>query len=89
MRVIVFDDNVLSLIRIKQLQRNYPTESTLNGDVNWAAVWAGLGMPSVEVATESEFRNALRETRDHRGPVLIATKITADTYPATIRALRG
>jgi acetolactate synthase-1/2/3 large subunit len=88
-RVIVFDDNVLSLIRIKQLQRNYPTESTFNGDVNWAAVGAGFGIPAMEVRTEQELRAALRDTRDHKGPALIAAKITADTYPATIRALRG
>jgi acetolactate synthase-1/2/3 large subunit len=88
-RVIVFDDNVLSLIRIKQLQRNYPTESTLNGDVNWAAVGAGFGIPALEVRTEPELRAALRDTCGESGPVLIAAKITADNYPATMRALRG
>jgi acetolactate synthase-1/2/3 large subunit len=88
-RVIVFDDNVLSLIRIKQLQRNYPTESTFNGDVNWAAVGHGFGIPALEVRTEQELRTALRDTHDHNGPVIIAAKITADTYPATICALRG
>ena len=88
-RVIVFDDNFLSLIRIKQLQRNYPVESTFNGDVDWAQVGAGLGIPAREVRTESELRTALAESRDYPGPLLIAAKITADTYPATIRALRG
>jgi acetolactate synthase-1/2/3 large subunit len=88
-RVIVFDDNVLSLIRIKQLQRDRPVESTFNGDVNWAVVGHGFGIPAVEVRTEQELRTALRDTRNHNGPVLIAAKITAETYPATIRALRG
>jgi acetolactate synthase-1/2/3 large subunit len=88
-RVIVFDDSVLSLIRIKQLQRNYPVESTYNGEVEWASVGAGMGVLSKQARTEDEFRRALTETHDHPGPVLIAAKITADTYPATIRALRG
>jgi len=88
-RVIVFDDNVLNLIRIKQIQRDYPTESTFNGNVNWAAVGDGFGIPAMEVRTEQELRTALRDTRDHNGPVLIAAKITGDTYSATMRALRG
>ncbi len=88
-RVIVFDDSVLSLIRIKQLQRHYPTESTFNGEVDWAAVAAGLGVVAREARTEDELCAALNETRHYAGPVLIAAKITADTYPATIRALRG
>ena len=88
-RVIVFDDSVLSLIRIKQLERHYPTESTFSGEVDWAAVAAGFGVVAREARTEDELRTALNETRHHAGPVLIAAKITADTYPATIRALRG
>ena len=88
-RIIVFDDSVLSLIRIKQQQRHYPVGSTFNGEVDWAAVGAGLGVIAREVRTEDELRAALIGTRDHPGPVLIAAKITADTYPATIRALRG
>ena len=88
-RVIVFDDSVLSLIRIKQQQRHYPTGSTFNGEVDWAAVGAGLGVIAREVRTEDELRAALIETRDHAGPVLIAAKTTADIYPATILALRG
>jgi acetolactate synthase-1/2/3 large subunit len=88
-RVIVFDDNVLNLIRIKQIQRDYPTESTFNGNVNWAAVGDGFGIAAMEVQTEQELRTALRDTRGHNGPVLIAAKINGDTYPATMRALRG
>lgn len=85
----MFDDAALSLIKIKQVQRGYRTDGVSIGEIDWPAVCAGLGVCGRRVSSEELLRTCLRETANHRGPVLIAAEIDADTYEATIRALRG
>ena len=88
-RVIVFDDRTLSLIRVKQQQRGYATRGVAMGATKWDHIGAAFGVATRTVADESALTAALGETEDLRGPVLIAAQIAADTYDATIRALRG
>ncbi|MBZ5622503.1 MAG: thiamine pyrophosphate-binding protein [Acidobacteriia bacterium] len=89
LRIIVFADGELSLIKVKQEQRGYRTDGVSIGDIDWQSVGAGFGVRSVEARTEAMLAVCLRETVDHPGPVLIAARISAATYRATIRALRG
>jgi acetolactate synthase-1/2/3 large subunit len=89
LRIIVFQDDELSLIKIKQEQRGYRTDGVSIGAIDWRAVARGFGLVGHEACTEDEFRSCLRQTADCAGPVLIAAKISAGTYGATIRALRG
>jgi acetolactate synthase-1/2/3 large subunit len=89
LRIIVFDDTELSLIRIKQVQRGYRTDSMAMGEVDWRSVGKGLGLLAVTADSETSLRDMLRETLNHKGPVLIAAKIDPSTYPELIRALRG
>jgi acetolactate synthase-1/2/3 large subunit len=89
LRIIVFEDGVLSLIRLKQVQRGYRTDGVSLGEIDWRAVASGLGLTSASAATEDELRQCLRDTADAPGPVLIAARINAETYHDTIRALRG
>lgn len=88
-RVIVFDDGVLNLIKIKQIQRGYRTDGVTIGKIDWEGLAASLGVLGKQAQTEAEFRAALKDTIEHRGPVLIAASITENTYPGTMRALRG
>ncbi len=89
LRIVVFDDGALTLIRLKQEQRGYATAGTDMGAVDWQAVACGFGVTARRAADEAEFRAALRETAEHPGPVLIAARISTRTYPALMRALRG
>ena len=89
LRIIVFDDGELSLIRIKQVQRGYRTDGVSIGAIDWQSVGAGFGVLARQAASEAALRDCLRETAAHPGPVLIAASIDAGTYRETIRALRG
>ncbi|HXY02189.1 MAG TPA: thiamine pyrophosphate-dependent enzyme, partial [Terriglobales bacterium] len=89
LRIIVFDDNVLSLIKIKQIKRGYRTDGVTIGAMNWAAIANSMGVLGRSASTEGELRTCLQETAEHPGPVLIAAKVSVDTYPETMRALRG
>ncbi len=88
-RVVVFDDGDLTLIKIKQEQRGYRPDGVTIGDIDWRAIGAGFGVATVQAGTEESLRACLRETADHPGPVLIAARITPTTYEATMQALRG
>ncbi len=88
-RIVVFDDRALSLIRIKQLQRGYAPDGTALAAVDWRAVGRGLGLVAHQVDTAAALRSCLAETAEAAGPVLIAATVSPSTYPETIRALRG
>jgi acetolactate synthase-1/2/3 large subunit len=89
LRIIAFDDGVLSLIKIKQIQNGYATDGVSIGAVDWEALGKGLGVLAFQAGGEATLRDRLRNTANHEGPVLIAASITPDTYLPTMRALRG
>ena len=89
LRIIVFDDRELSLIKIKQERRGYRGDGITIGETDWRAVGTGLGVLAVQADNETVLREHLLDTRDHPGPVLIAAKVAARTYQETIRAVRG
>lgn len=89
LRIIVFDDAALSLIKTKQMQRGYAIMGTDMGVTDWESVGTGLGLLARKAQTEETLRTCLIDTANHPGPVLIAAKVSTQTYPATIVALRG
>jgi acetolactate synthase-1/2/3 large subunit len=89
LRIIVFQDDELSLIKIKQEQRGYRTDGVSIGEIDWRLVANGFGVKAQDAITETHLRSCLHQTADYPGPVLIAAKISAGSYAATIRALRG
>jgi len=89
LRIIVFDDGELSLIKIKQVDRGYQPIGISMGPIDWKSVGAGLGVLGVTANSKATLRACLRETATHPGPVLIAAKINPETYRSTIRVLRG
>jgi acetolactate synthase-1/2/3 large subunit len=89
LRILVFEDGELSLIKVKQEQRGYRTDGLAIGPIDWAGVAGGFGVTARRAATEADLRRALQETADVVGPVLIAASVNAAAYDPTIRALRG
>ncbi len=89
LRVIVFDDGELSLIKVKQEQRGYQTSGVSLGPTDWLALGAAFGMAAYTPATEKELEQVLAQTAGYQGPVLIAAKVNPQSYRPTIRALRG
>jgi acetolactate synthase-1/2/3 large subunit len=89
LRIIVFDDGELSLIKVKQIQRGYRPIGVSIGAIDWKSVGDGLGVWALTANSEETLESCLNETVKHPGPVLIAAKITPEPYRATIRALRG
>jgi acetolactate synthase-1/2/3 large subunit len=88
-RVVVFADGDLSLIKLKQSQRGLRNDGVTIGDVDWQAVGCGFGVMSRRAASEVELARVMGETAAHPGPVLIAAHISPRTYTDIIRALRG
>lgn len=89
LRIIVFDDGALSLIKIKQIQRGYRTDGVTIGEIDWPAVSAGMGVPGWRAESEESLRRCLRETASLPGPALIDARISAGGYPEMMRVLRG
>jgi len=89
LRIIVFQDDELSLIKIKQEQRGYRTNGVSIGEIDWGLVASGFGVSAHDATSETHLRSALQQTTDCPGPALIAARISTGTYGATIRALRG
>ncbi len=89
LRVVVFDDGDLSLIKIKQVQRGYHTDGVSLGAVDWVALGEGLGLAAFRARDESQLARCLSEAATIPGPALIAAEIDPQTYGPTMKALRG
>jgi acetolactate synthase-1/2/3 large subunit len=89
LRIIVFDDGALSLIKIKHIKSRHLADAVSIGEVDWSAVGSGLGVLTRKADCPEILRACLRETVGHPGPVLIASKIALEPYQANLRALRG
>lgn len=89
LRIIVFDDSTLSLIRIKQAQRGYRPDGVGFGEIDWPALGASLGVPTYQAGDAQSLERCLRDTMEHAGPVMIAARIDPEPYLDIMRALRG
>jgi acetolactate synthase-1/2/3 large subunit len=89
LRVLVFNDGNLSLIKIKQAQRGYHTDGVSLGAVDWVALGEGLGLAAFRARDESQLARCLGEAATIPGPALIAAEIDPQTYGPTMKALRG
>jgi acetolactate synthase-1/2/3 large subunit len=89
LRVIVFGDGELSLIKVKQVQRGYRADASRMGPIDWPALAEAFGVIGRRAETELELRDALHGAGAVEGPALIAVKVNAKAYEETIRVLRG
>jgi acetolactate synthase-1/2/3 large subunit len=86
---VVFNDGALSLIDIKQQQRQLPQAGVRWARADFAAIAKGFGARGFRAATEAEYRAALRAAFAHDGPSLVDVQVDPGGYPAQLQAMRG
>jgi acetolactate synthase-1/2/3 large subunit len=86
---IVFRDDSLSLIEIKQQARKLAPAGVALGGVDWQAIARGFGVQAYGATNGCELEQAIDAAVGHRGPTLIEARIDRSNYGATLRAVRG
>lgn len=87
--VIVFNDGALSLIDIKQQQRELEPLGVRWNRVGFAATMTALGGLGLEAHDSASYRRALTHAFAQEGPALIDVQVDPRGYPGQLRALRG
>ena len=87
--VIVFSDASLSLIDIKQRQRQHASSGVALGAIDWCALAASVGAAAHCAETETELERALTRALAHGGPTVIEARIDPGTYSETLHTIRG
>jgi acetolactate synthase-1/2/3 large subunit len=87
--IVVFNDSSLSLIAIKQEQRQLPRNGVGWPSADFATVARGFGLQGYSAASIDEFRGALREAFENGKPSLIDVRVDPSGYLAQSIALRG
>jgi acetolactate synthase-1/2/3 large subunit len=86
---IVFNDGALSLIDIKQQQRQLPPEGVRWARPDFAVIAQGMGVRSLRADDEAGYRAALAEAFATDGPSLIDVRVEPEGYMAQLQAMRG
>jgi acetolactate synthase-1/2/3 large subunit len=86
---IVFNDGALSLIDIKQQQRQLPPEGVRWARPDFAAIAEGFGAAGFRASTEAEYIIALDAAFALQGPSLIDVTVDPAGYAAQLQAMRG
>jgi acetolactate synthase-1/2/3 large subunit len=86
---IVFNDGALSLIDIKQQQRQLPPEGVRWARPDFAAIAEGFGAKGFAAATEADYIAALDAAFANKGPSLIDVMVNPAGYTAQLQAMRG
>jgi acetolactate synthase-1/2/3 large subunit len=87
--VVVFNDNALSLIDIKQQSRQLPSRGVRWRSHNFAQAMQALGGKGFEAINEAQYQEALRQALSHQGPSLIDVQIDPSGYSQQLKAMRG
>jgi thiamine pyrophosphate-dependent acetolactate synthase large subunit-like protein len=87
--VVVFADQRLSLIDVKQQQRGLAGGGVRLGEVCWATLAEGLGAAGFRADTDDQLRRALDAAAAHDGPSLVEARIDPHSYRRTLAAIRG
>ncbi len=87
--VIVFNDESLSLIDIKQQQRKLPTRGVRFAATDFAAAMRAMGGRGYRATNVAEYAAALRDAFAAEGPALIDVAVDPTGYPEQLKALRG
>ncbi len=87
--VIVFADDSLSLIEIKQQARQLAPAGTALGRVDWQGVARGFGLDAYAADDARSLQEALEKAAGGSGPSLIEARVDRRPYGATLRAIRG
>jgi acetolactate synthase-1/2/3 large subunit len=85
---IVFDDEQIGLIRVKQEIKGIPTYGVGLGGVNWERLAQGFGADGTVVDTEKGLSDALSAALKSGRTTVIAARIDPSGYVAQFNALR-
>ena len=86
--VVVFDDEEIALIRIKQALKGIPRYGVGIGGLNWEALAQGFGADGVVVDTAHKLGDALTAALKTGRTTLIAARIDGSGYIDQFNALR-
>ncbi len=87
--VIVFNDESLSLIDIKQQSRRLKTAGVRFASTDFAGIMRSVGGRGFRVSSSAAYRRALAEALSVDGPALIDVRVDPSGYPEQLKALRG
>ncbi|MBU2285556.1 MAG: thiamine pyrophosphate-binding protein, partial [Gammaproteobacteria bacterium] len=87
--VIVFNDESLTLIEVKQRQRRFPRAGLDFSPADFAKVAEGFGCLGIRVEMPEELAPAMRRAFAHDGPAVVDARINPHAYTAQLGALRG
>ena len=86
--VVVFDDQEIGLIRVKQEIKGLPAYGVELGGVDWEKLANGLGAEGTTVDSENGLADALRHALRSQRTTLIGARIDKSGYVAQFNALR-
>lgn len=86
--VVVFDDEEIALIRIKQAIKGIPRHGVSIGGLNWESLAQGFGADGVVVDTAHKLGDALQSAIKTGRTTLIAARIDGGGYIDQFNALR-
>jgi len=86
--VLVFDDQEIGLIRVKQEIKGIPPHGVKLGGVEWEKLAHAFGADGVTVDTEQGLGNALKAALQSKRTTVIGVRIDASGYVAQFNALR-
>jgi acetolactate synthase I/II/III large subunit len=87
--IVVFDDQALSLIEVKQEQRGITGASMRYAGPDFPALARAFGFRAWIAEDEGAFGNALVAAQAAPGPTLIDARIDASGYRRTLEIVRG
>lgn len=86
---VVLNDESLSLIAVKQQQRNHAEAAVALGTVKWPQVAESMGVRGYGASDQPQLENALAQAFAYGGPSLIDAHIDPTSYRAMLRTIRG
>lgn len=86
---IVFADDSLSLIEIKQQARQMPPAGVSLRGIDWQGIARSFGLHAFGASNGCELERTIEAALGCHGPALIEAKIDRANYGDTMRAIRG
>jgi len=70
-KIVVFNNSSLGMVQLEMLVDGLPDFQTDNGDFDYAAIAAAIGIHSVRIEQPTDVREGLAEALAHPGPALV------------------
>ena len=87
--IVVLNDASLSLIAVKQQQRQHTAAGVALGTVKWPQLAESMGVAGHIATDQRQLEDALVQAFAHDGPSLIDVHINPSSYGGMLRTIRG